>query len=70
MPSWENEFKEFENRDTEEPAETLNKRITQNEVAKCFEKSKSAKSPGFDSGPLKSQCFEKWSSKPFFMAVI
>ncbi len=47
--SWENEFNEFENRDTEEPADILNKRITQNEVAKCIEKSKSAKSPGFDS---------------------
>ncbi len=41
--SWENEFNEFENRDTEEPPDTLNKRITQNEVTKCIVKKQKCK---------------------------
>ncbi len=49
---WENEFNEFENCDTEESVDTLNDRITQDEITKCIEKSKSAKSHCFDLSAL------------------
>jgi hypothetical protein len=49
---WESEYHEFELREEEEPADILNENITEEEVRKCVETSKSGKSPGFDSVPI------------------